>query len=718
MIESLNKKKFDFTSIIFIAFFCSRLITKIFSLFFGVKGVLLTLVFLAVLYLIGIIIKIKEKDYSFLAFFVVFFGLLFLTAFTYYRNKDVGFWLADNEWGFFIKVFNLRESISALLVILLVNDKDRIIKDLVIVGYINAIYLLIQIVIFYKVGDWSNYFVTATTTPGTSYNMNLGYDLIFVSFIMLTSFLKNPKNKLPLVIAIFSAAFSLVFGSRGVLVLMAAYIFIYCVFFFNELKKDKRYIHLLVAIACVAVLSVTLPKLNKMVADYHKEQYMNMSAEEKEKYKEKYGELDEEKFNADPSARTIEMLKGGEFFESNGRTNIWKLGLDAFKDSPIYGKGVFGDRPYVGTRYTWGYSHNIAVELASNFGIFGIAFGIAMVYLIIYTFIKKDLETKYLYLIFVSMLTKLLLSDSLYFSSTFWAVVGLLYLTYFNKSDKYKTKLIISLVFLVLTGLSSVAAIKRDYNDQSFDAVEFNKPTIAIGITGYDKTRLTEMERMLDEDENLKYTFFKDPKDSDTKAMITKGYDVQDYISNSKSYTVLSNKNIVSDVERSNKLAMSINEAPSDAIITPYYSYNSATRFFMRDMRLMLIDDDENIVTYSNINDANRLNVIANRIELEKATKDDEKDDKSLQAEKDKIDNIIAEVKDNDNFALMDFVVKSDKEMELLKYAIQKAEDAGVEFTTIGEIADEARVIEEDVDLKDNLKKNSKIMNVIFGIVK
>lgn len=720
-----DRVKFDFNIIILIAFFSSRFLTKLLSIPFGVKGVLMCMGLLAVLYIIGIGIKIKEKDYNFLFFFTIFFGLLFLTSLSYYYHDEIGYWLVEKDFGFLIKVFNVRDSISALLVILLVDDKKQLLKGLEIIAYINAVYILAQILIFYKVGDWSNYFVTFEGGLGSSYNMNLGYDLIFISFIFLATFLKNPKKILNMILSIITMSYAIVFGSRGVLVLIIAFLFLYLVFFFGELKKDKRIRYLSIVLVGVFILTLLLPKVNKYFIEKNKAKFENMTEEELIKYEEEYGEVDESKFDVDEKPRNLEMIKQGDFFESNGRFTIWKYGFEAFKDSPIIGRGVFGDRPYVGKHYVWGYSHNIAVELAANFGIVGIAFGIYMVVLLIYTFIKKDRDTKYLFLIFSAMLSKLLLSDSFYFSYIFWAVIGLLYLTHFDKRRKYKLKLSIT-ILLFLTFIAGLGlALRRDYKNQDFRHVELKKPTFMIAITDYDSRYLKDIKNIIS-DNNIEASFFKDPEQPGYTALLREGFDVQDFKTTSSSYRVIKNDEVQKHLEISEAIRKDVGYDSTSAYIPPRYYYSSPIRYFLSDKVMFLLDKSHKLTTYKDINEANRLFLKGNQISIEEDdTKSKAKKESALEKTYDQIknekyiliDDIIKTVQDKDNLAILDFKLKDKDNIDLFKYTMDKIKSNNIETLNFEELSKDVKTFEEGVDLKKNLIKNSKIIYFFKGFL-
>lgn len=720
MVENIDKiKKYridlDFNILVLIAFFSSRFLTKVLSLFFGVKGVFITMALLAVLYIVGIIIKIREKNYSFLFFFSMFFGLLFLTSLSYYFNEDIGYWLTDKEFGFLIKVFNVRDSISALLVILLVEDKKKIIKGLEYVAYINGIYLLAQILIFYKVGNWSNYFVTFEAKAGSSYNMNLGYDLIFVSFISLASYLKEPKKILLLVIGIVSMSYAIVFGSRGVLILIIAFVILYLMFFYREFKREKHYKSILIISISVLLLSFLLPKVNKYFNDLNVKKIENMTEAERKEYEEKFGEIDDSILENDDTSRTLEMIKQGDFFESNGRTKIWMDGLKAFKSSPIIGRGVFGDRPYVGERFNWGYSHNIAIELASNFGLIGIGLGFAIIYLIIVAFLKGDRDTKYLFLIFSAMLTKLLLSDSFYFSYIFWSIIALLYLTFFNNKNKIKINLWLSILFLLGTILGSALAIKRDYDNQDFNHIKFDSPTVAISITEYDEKYLDTILNELEKNK-FKFSIFEDPINANYEKLLKKDVDLQDYKKESISYRIKPNDEILEDLDESSRIRKSFGKEESSALIAPYYAYSPSINYFLKDRKLFLIDYTNSLRTYSEITDSNRIYLRANQINIKETKIDEEKSLRDFELGKqekfdeklNQFEELILKIKENNSFAILDFKILDEGNLRLFRYALDSLNDNNIDTINFSDIEERVSSFGSDVNYRENMIKNSR----------
>lgn len=696
MIDNTKKQHFDLPLITLIAFFCSRFLTKVFTMILGTKGVLITMAVLAVLFVLSIFVNIRKKQFSFLMFFVLFFGLLALTALTYYLNPKIGYWLTDPSFGFAIKVFNVRTSISALLVILLVRDFDRITRGLEIAAWINFIYLMIQVGLYYTAGHWENFFVSFEPLRESKYNMSLGYDLIFVSFVLLTRHIKNRKDLLSLVAGVFAMAFAIIFGSRGVLILAVAYFLCYVIFFWKSFIKGKLYQTFLVVILSVSLAVIVIPLVQQTI-DHMLTPPTTTTGEEPPPAQEE-------------ESRTISMIKGGEFFESNGRQKIWKAGIKAFLEKPILGQGVFGDRPFVGVTHRWGYSHNVLIELASNFGIPGILFGLGTVALLVAALIFREDRIKHLLIIFTAMLVKLLISDSFYFYEMFWASVGLLYLIYFDRKDKYKLKTALSLAFLACTVLFSALSFYRAYKNQTVNSLRIEKPTAVIAITDYSSNEFPAMKSLLDSS-GLKFSIFKDPQNADAYGLAKLGYDIQDHMVVSKPYVVSGPKAIDKDLQRSKNNAKYSGGSEPTAIIAPKYSYATPVHYYLKDKRLFLIDNAKEIVTYKQINDNNRLTLEANIF----FSGNKFGEPTTLEAEKQAVDQLLDKVKNEKDLAILDFKVSDTDNYALLEYALSGIKQRGIQTENFTDLSKQMLEFKPGESMKQNFLDNLGIKRIFSG---
>jgi len=127
-------------------------------------------------------------------------------------------------------------------------------------------------------------------------------------------------------------------------------------------------------------------------------------------------------------SRTLQGLAAGQILDDNGRGVIYSLVTEAFRQKPLLGYGVFGDRPIVGPSFIWGYSHNIFLEIFISFGLlFGSAIVLSLLIGCIRYFVKASDRTQtQLLLLVMAMCARLLVSDTFWGNPFFWVMLALL----------------------------------------------------------------------------------------------------------------------------------------------------------------------------------------------------------------------------------------------------------------------------------------------------
>ena len=458
-------KQLNITDWCLILFFTSRLYTSVFTSVLGHKGVFVSMGVLACAYLAGIIYNVRRKNYYFVSFIsLVFFVLLALFTSLFF-NPDTKYWVFDHEWGFFIKVFDVRKSIFGFFVILLVTNYKKINKDLEIAAYLNTIYFTIQIALYWIVGNWNNYFqVASENLIDPLYNMSLGYELMFIVVVVaLKAWNERSKKDFALAAVVFSMA--VIYGPRGVVVIYAAFLLMLFLFKARGKEEKKRALKFIAIMMCSVVVLVGVQNTAISIGN-------TISLQN--------AENDSELIEARTS-RNVQVFSQGEVTSANGRQDIYRIGLDEIKKGHIFGNGVYGDRPLVGKEYKWGYSHSIIIEMILSFGIFGVA---AILFLFIMSFkILLDRESEYqdLMLIFLALSTKLLISDSFWFLNVFWAYLAIIFL-YLYKGRTYNVKKhIIGLAVFCLGSIMVMTVFfKQDIKSQDFKVIEFDQPTALI----------------------------------------------------------------------------------------------------------------------------------------------------------------------------------------------------------------------------------------------
>jgi hypothetical protein len=130
------------------------------------------------------------------------------------------------------------------------------------------------------------------------------------------------------------------------------------------------------------------------------------------------------------SSRTLTSLLKGEITEANGRDEIYRIAIKRIAEGGLFGNGVFGERVVVGQNYRWGYAHNLFLELYAAFGYVG---GTIVTSVLVFNVLRTAINCRetcdqMIFVTFLCSAMKLMLSDSFWFNSSFWALLSIMVL--------------------------------------------------------------------------------------------------------------------------------------------------------------------------------------------------------------------------------------------------------------------------------------------------
>lgn len=126
-------------------------------------------------------------------------------------------------------------------------------------------------------------------------------------------------------------------------------------------------------------------------------------------------------------SRTISKMTQNSFINADDRNILWEAALDATRKAPLFGYGMWGDRPIVN-----GYVHNFIIEIICSYGFL---FGSILLIIFFSMIFLKFLQSKYidsnvfeLFLISIPMgLIQLMFSGSYLTNIWFFFLLGILY---------------------------------------------------------------------------------------------------------------------------------------------------------------------------------------------------------------------------------------------------------------------------------------------------
>lgn len=471
--------RFDLADIFCVAFFSSRTYNFVAARLFGVgslKFVLLAFSALALCALSTALVRGRAHRGS----LILNLGFLMVAALclSLWRNPGLEYWTWASQWSLLQFVVDVRKGLWALVAIGACRSKEALWRNLKIAAWINGLYLALQTGLFFVNGDWRAFYNTYTSFQ--LYNMAYGYELWLSASVFAATFLwENRWAYFPL--AAVTSAFSLFYGSRGVIIAQLCFFVLWGLYFIllrrgaSPLRSGLRLASLVLAAAlCVTAIAPVTAWVSSRGSQ------VEAPSETLKPGDLPVGQV-EESVPAVALSRTVSSLISGDLTQSNGRRNIAKLSLQAIKAHPLLGSGLFADRAFVGLDYEWGYSHNVFLEVASHFGLVGVALLVAMGIVVLRRLRKDDDLTALLLVLVCSSASKLLVSDSYLFLSWFWALVALVLW-----DVKFKRPWMVTGCCCLLALVALVLYLPVEKKRLTARQVTFDEPTALVLIGGHD----------------------------------------------------------------------------------------------------------------------------------------------------------------------------------------------------------------------------------------
>lgn len=338
----------------------------------------------------------------------IFLLVLSLTAIYFWLSLEINpsylHWYSRDTYGVWDAIFSPDEGgIYGFLFFASCLDKDELYNNVKLIGIFNFIFILYRYFQYRSRGYWVDVNHQGVTVQ-SSYGLAFGYNAAFVAVIFLSVYFIE-KKKYALAISFVSILMMLLQGSRG----SSLVIMVFCIMLYIKHLYEKESVKAIISVvilgAAVVVIYYYLPSILSMI-----ESFVNV------------GNL---------SSRTLTSLVSNKLFDDSGRSQIRALVEPHINNGPFWGHGGFGDRPYIGPYFNWGYCHNILLEFQMNFGKYP---GIVLLGIIIYKIIKlytqllkEDRKLFYVFIIMVSICFKLLLSDTFWGNEYFWGLLAILF---------------------------------------------------------------------------------------------------------------------------------------------------------------------------------------------------------------------------------------------------------------------------------------------------
>ncbi len=227
-----------------------------------------------------------------------------------------------------------------------------------------------------------------------AYSMSLSYYMLLPALMFLNEFFDQTSLKSVVASAI-SILVILIFGSRGALLCTAVFIVLKLIRRVKNITYKKMIQYFIPFYICILGLF-----------------FFENILESAKKILLRLGII----------SRSISMILESEVYLSSSRAKLYESIIDVISNNPISGIGLAGDRAVLDT-----YSHNIFLEILSNFGIIiGFLFIFVMMYMIFRTLFYKNLIKYDIAIIWICIgFVPLLVSGSYLTNYHFWILLGL-----------------------------------------------------------------------------------------------------------------------------------------------------------------------------------------------------------------------------------------------------------------------------------------------------
>ena len=299
----------------------------------------------------------------------------------------------------------------AFLFFSMVNDPDDLLEVVRRYAVFDFIYILIIQLGPRLINGFFEDVNYLGETVQRSYSLSFGYAILFPVVVFLYLYFKEQKGRY-LIVAALGVYWILMYGNRGAFLLVVCYVALMALV--NVIDSRGTFRMQKSMLFCLAVLllllfgDILLQWLNAL---------LKLSGEE---------------------SRTMEMLEAGDVVDGTGRNDIWAAVIKGISQGGPLGHGVLGDRQFVEPLHYAGYSHNIFLEMISNFGIFGVVLIVVMlVGAFRMIFLCADRRWRDLFVIFFVISGQLMLSMSYWYVMEFWAAAAIAY-KYFSLEKQWR----------------------------------------------------------------------------------------------------------------------------------------------------------------------------------------------------------------------------------------------------------------------------------------
>ena len=331
-------------------------------------------------------------------------GLLFAASFAF--HVEDAYYYTRPLYGV-ARIFSPDGAIYGYLLFRAARESGRqILKTLKVVAVLLLCFWTVFFIRAQVKGYWEEYNYQGELTK-MNYSLEFGYGMLLPVAIFF--FLRDGRNsKLFLALMAIAMTEILIAGSRGPWVCIGVMLVIgaakaWGMKLLTYVSRHKGKVAIVGAIVVVAIVILI------------------------SNYEALFSEFRDVLANHGISSRTLDRLAAGTITDDNGRDAIWSEAVRLILLNPLFGYGVYGERPYIAQIHNAGFPHNIVLEFALEFGVVVTFLLVAVIVGTSAYLLSTRHETVWskMFPIFFVSSCQLLLSMSFWYVPAFWICVAL-----------------------------------------------------------------------------------------------------------------------------------------------------------------------------------------------------------------------------------------------------------------------------------------------------
>lgn len=353
--------------------------------------------------IIGIVVWIlfllgyaRVRGTKFLDSFLVYIGVGLIFLFAYWNHPEYKDLYSERVFSHILSGIT---GVTGYFVVRQIYNRDSLFKVLKASAYILFFYYFFRSFDVIRNGYWTVFSVGTASNVYSNSSMEFGYSMLLPA-LLFAAFYCIEKKRIYLIFSVIGIIEILLYGGRGPVLAYLCFIVIYFIFIWT---KDPEIKYRGLKIFGLIILLLTVYFLFDTVIGAVAQLLSSMGIK----------------------SRVLDYVVSGHALDDNGRN--W-IHLSAY--ALIANKSIFSGYGPLGDYYQIGYySHNMAIELAVEFGVLIAAITmILLVISVVRSLIKcKDQEYAVFLIVFICAgLIKLMFSNYFWAETNFWIMLGMM----------------------------------------------------------------------------------------------------------------------------------------------------------------------------------------------------------------------------------------------------------------------------------------------------